>query len=153
MSKIRQLAVTTALFATLSACAQAAPPPQPLAPASATWTARMDQQMTAMHALHDQMAEAKTPEAREALMASHRELMQSGMQMMRGMGPGPSQRGMAGMGTGMGSGGRGPGVMHGTAGTPADRAARQAWTEKRMEMMQSMMQLMVDRLPPEPAKQ
>ena len=122
--------------------------------------AGMDQHMTAMRSLHEQMANAKTPEERNALMAAHRGLMQSGMQMMGGMGPGAGAHGMAGMGPGMGAGmgagmgpgGAGSGAMRGNAGAPADWAARQQWMEKRMEMMQSMMQLMVDRLPPEPAK-
>ncbi|MEP7208818.1 MAG: hypothetical protein ABI920_17935 [Casimicrobiaceae bacterium] len=124
------------------------------------WATRMDQQMTAMRSLHEQMVNAKTPEERNASMAAHRALMQNGMQMMGGMGPGVGTHGMAGMGPGMGAGmgagmgpgGASPGAMHGNAGAPADWAARQQWMEKRMEMMQSMMQLMVDRLPPEPAK-
>ena len=114
--------------------------------------ARMDQQMTAMRSMHDQLANAKTPEERAALMEANRGLMQNGMQMMDGMGTGMGAHGMAGMGAGMGSSGAGSAAMHGNAGPPADWATRQQWMEKRMEMMQSMMQLMVDRLPPEPAK-
>ncbi|MEO7852980.1 MAG: hypothetical protein ABIR94_12110 [Rubrivivax sp.] len=95
-------------------------------------------------------------EQRNALMAAHKPMMQNGMQMMSGAGPGAGPHGMAGMGAGMGSGmgpgGAGPGAMHGSAGAPADWAAKQQWMETRMEMMQSMMQLMVDRLPPEPVK-
>ncbi len=53
----------------------------------------------------------------------------------------------------MGPGDAGSSAKHGKNGAPADWAIRQQWMEKRMEMMQSMMQLMVDRLPPEAAKQ
>ena len=146
MIDFRKLAIAVAFGAAMSAIAQtpAANPPE--------WTARMDQQMTAMRSLHEQMANAKTPEERNALMASHRALMQNGMQMMGGMGLGMGPHGLAGMGSGMGPGGAGPGAMHGNAGAAADPATRQQWMEKRMEMMMSMMQLMVDRLPPEPAK-
>lgn len=98
--------------------------------------ARMDEQMTAMRAMHDRMARAKSPEERNALMAEHHQLMQDGMGMMGGMGPGP-KGGMSGM----------MGNMQG----PGDPAARQQMMEKRMEMMQSMMQMMMDRLPA-PAK-
>lgn len=154
MIDFRKLAIVAALGSAMTAFAQA-----PAAEQS-DWTARMDQQMTAMRSLHEQMANARTPEERNALMASQRALMQSGMQMMGGMGPGNGPHGMAGMGSGMGSGmgpgrgmaGAGPGAMHADASAPADWAARQQWMEKRMDVMQSMMQLMVDRLPPDAAK-
>lgn len=103
--------------------------------------ARMDDHMTAMRAMHERVARARTPEERNALMAEHHKLMQDGMGMMGGMGPG-AKGGMGGMGGMMGN----PGAMAG------DPAARQQWMEKRMEMMQSMMQMMMDRLPPAPAK-
>lgn len=127
----------------LSGCAQisrghAAHHPGASAPAAgqAMPMARMDEHMTAMRAMHERLARARTPEERNALMAEHHKLMQEGMGMMGGMGPG----GMGGM---MGPG---AGPMAG------DPAARQQWMEKRMEMMQSMMQMMMDRLPPAPAK-
>jgi hypothetical protein len=162
MNDFRKLAITVA-----AACALGGPmsaTAQTAVTASPEWAAQMDQQMTAMRSMHDQMASAKTPAERNALMAAHRAVMQNGMQMMGGMGPGMGQHGMAGMGPGMGpgmgagmSGGMGPrsagpGAMPGQAGTPEDWAARQLWMEKRMEMMQSMMQMMVDRMPAEPAK-
>lgn len=37
--------------------------------------AAMDQQMKAMQAMHEKMVAAKTPEARQALMAEHMALM------------------------------------------------------------------------------
>ncbi|MHB1111629.1 MAG: hypothetical protein ACYC03_00245 [Acidovorax defluvii] len=87
-------------------------------------------QMKAMQQMHEQMVAAKTPDERNALMAEHMKLMQSGMNMMGGMG-------------GMGAGA--------TAGNPADMAARQGMLEHRMDMMQSMMQMMMDRMPSTPA--
>jgi hypothetical protein len=99
--------------------------------------ARMDEHMTAMRAMHERVARARTPEERNALMAEHHRLMQDGMGMMGGMGG--ANGCMGGM---MGR----PGAMAG------DPATRQQWMEKRMEMMQSMMQMMLDRLPPAPAK-
>lgn len=156
MNSLRKIVIVAALGAAMSAIAQTS------ATTPSEWAASMDQQMTAMRSLHEQMATAKTPEERNALIAAHRSLMQNGMQMMGGMGPGVGPYGMGGMrgaggmgpsmGGGMGPGGAGPGAMHGNAGAPAEWATRQQWMEKRMEMMQSMMQLMVDRLPPEPAK-
>jgi hypothetical protein len=89
---------------------------------------RMDAQMKTMREMHDKMMAAKTPEARNALMAEHMKAMQEGMTMMEGMSPG----GMGGM--------------------KGDMAARQQLMEKRMEMMHSTMQMMMDRLPAGPAK-
>lgn len=96
-------------------------------------------QMKAMQQMHEQMMAAKTPDERNALMAEHMKLMQSGMNMMGSMGS------MGGMGS-MGSMGAGA-----TAGNPADMAARQGMLEQRMDMMQSMMQMMMDRMSSVPA--
>ena len=137
------LAATAALG--LAGCAQTPPGHSAhhpgasvAAPGQPMPMARMDEHMKAMRTMHERMARAKTPEERNALMAEHHKLMQDGMGMMSGMGPG----GMAGMGGMMGN-------MQGPGGDPA---ARQQMMEKRMEMMQSMMQMMMDRLPPVPAK-
>ena len=80
-------------------------------------------QMDAMHAMHDRMLRAKTPEERNALMAEQMKLMQGGMAMMNGMGPA---------------------TMMG--GAPGDMAARASGLEQRMDMMQAMMQMMMDRI-------
>jgi hypothetical protein len=64
----------------------------------------------------------------KALMAEHMKLMHDGMGMMGGM------RGMGGMG-----------MMGG------DPAQRQQMMDKRIDMMQSMMQMMMDRMEPAPA--
>ena len=90
--------------------------------------ALMDTQMKAMGAVHDKMMAAKTPEERNALMAEHMQAMQDGMTMMNGM----AARGMGGM--------------------KGDMAAHHQMMDKRMDMMQSMMEMMVDRLPAAPAK-
>ena len=86
--------------------------------------ARMESQTKAMREMHDKMMAAKTPEERNALMAEHMKAMQEGMTMMNGMSPG------------------------GMAGLKGDMAAHRQTMEKRMEMMQTMMQMMLDRLPP-----
>jgi hypothetical protein len=89
---------------------------------------RADAQMTAMREMHDRMMAAGTPGERTTLMADQMKTMQDGMEMMKGMGP----RGMAGM--------------------QGNAAARSQMTEQRMEMMESMMQLMMDRLAAAPSK-
>lgn len=101
--------------------------PMPMAGTGGTM-AHMDEHMKAMREMHDKMMRAKTPEERNALMAEHRKLMQEGMAMMGGMGPG----GMDAMG--------------------GDMATHQKMMEKRMEMMQSMMPMMMDCMPQAPAK-
>ena len=90
--------------------------------------ARMDDQMKAMHEMHDTMMAAKTPAERDALMAEHMKIMQNSMTMMNGMSPG------------------------GMRGRNSDMAARHQTMEARMEMMQATMQMMMDRLPAAPAK-
>lgn len=89
------------------------------------------EQMKAMQEMHEKMLAAKTPNERNALMAAQMTLMLNGMEMMGGMGH-------------MGGGA----MMH----KPADLAARQGAMEQRMEMMHSMMQMMMDRMPAVPAK-
>ncbi len=85
------------------------------------------QQMQAMQQMHDKMLAAKTPDERNALMLEQMNLMHGGMAMMGQMGsttmPGVS------------------GHMAGPDGT----------LEQRMEMMQSIMQLMMDRMQYAPA--
>ena len=91
--------------------------------------ARMANHMKAMREMHDRMMAAKTPEERNALMGEHKKTMQEGMGMMKGMG------GMAGR-----------------KSPPASMTERHAIMEQRMDMMQTMMEMMVDRLPQTPAK-
>ena len=107
----------------------------PAKPVNADKMASMDKQMKAMQAMHEKMASAKTPEERQALMAEHMKMMQDSMGMMKQMG------GMSGMGG-----------MQGGKGMSGNMADRQQMMEKRMDMMESMMQMMIDRTPSAPAK-
>lgn len=116
-------AAASAAKAPKAAAAKAAPA-RPVAKESMK---KMDQQMMDMRAMHDKMMNAKTPEERNALMADHMKAMQGGMAMMGGMGA-AAQDGMKG-------------------GIPADMATRQQMMEKRIEMMETMMQMMMDRMP------
>lgn len=144
MVTLRTLALATAAALALSACAQnpgglraadhAAHAP---AGAHAERMATMDRHMQAMHAMHEKMARAGTPQERQALMAEHMRLMHEGMAMMGGMGMGMGMRGMA---------------PAGAASAPMDMATRQQLMEKRMEMMHSMVQMMMDRMGPPPAQ-
>jgi len=86
-----------------------------------------DQQMKMMQEMHRKMAEAKTPDERAALMKDHMKTMQDGMAMMGQMGGG-----MMGGGMGMDDG-------------KAPMAMDPAMMKRRMDMMESMMQMMMDR--------
>ena len=97
--------------------------------------------MKAMREMHEKMMAAKTPEARNALMAEHMKVMQDSMAMMSGTGPG-GMGGMAGMGD-----------MKGMGPMGADMAAHHKKMEKHMEMMHAMMQMMTDRMAAMPGKQ
>lgn len=103
----------------------------------------MDTQMKAMREMHDKMMAAKTPEARNALMADHLKTMQDSMRMMNG-----AADGMGGM-----MGDRMGGMKSDMkGGLKSAMAARQQMMEKRLDMMQAMMQMMMDRQPAAPAK-
>ena len=84
--------------------------------------AQMDAQMQAMREMHEKMMSARTPEERQALMADHMKAMRDGMAMM-----GQMQPDSAGADRGM--------PMHHEA------------MGKRLDMMQMMMQMMMDRDP------
>ena len=84
----------------------------------------MHAQMTAMREMHEKMMAAKTSKERNALMAEDMKLMREGMNMMSEMSP-DGQNGMA-----------------------CDTTARDKAMEERMQMMQTVMQMMMDRLPP-----
>lgn len=93
--------------------------------------AGMDKQMDSMRDMHEKRMNAKSPEERNALMGDHMETMKDGMSMMGNMR-------MSGMGK--------------AAKMPKDIATRQMMLEKRMDMMQGMMQMMMDRMPAPAAK-
>jgi outer membrane murein-binding lipoprotein Lpp len=86
-----------------------------------------DRQMSRMHEMHQKMAAATTPEERSTLMKDHAKTMHDGMAMMGQM------RGMRGGGMG----GRGPAASR----APGDADLMQ----RRMDMMDMMMQMMMDR--------
>lgn len=138
--------------------AQANPAPTQTAPANATPDAatagdnsqRMDAQIAAMRQMHQKMMDAKTPEARQALMAEHMKTMQDGMAMMSSMSGMAGMGSMGGMGGMSGMGGAGKGGMNGKM--PSDMAAHHQMMAKRMELMEAMMQMMMDRLSATPAK-
>ncbi len=90
--------------------------------------AKMDAQTQAMRDMHEKMMAAKTPEERSALTAQHMKTMHDGMTMMNGM-PAGGMKSMTG-----------------------DMTMHHQMMEKRMEMMGATMQMMMDRLPPAPAK-
>ena len=108
-----------------------------------------DRQMKAMREMHKKMQAAKTPAERSALMDEHMKLMQSGTAMM---GAGNS----GGMGMGM--------MQQGAQAKPAAPAASgdsgmgggmmgmHAQMERRMAMMEQMMEMMVDRQAAMPSK-
>lgn len=98
---------------------------------------RVDAQMKSMGEMHEKMMAAKTPEERKALMAEHMKTMQDGMVMMNGMRPGAS---------GMGA------KRDMKAGMKNTMATHHQMMEKRMDMMQSMMQMTMDRMPVEVGK-
>ena len=148
MTSLRTTVITAIAFAALSACAQmpAVQPSTGMAAAPAASDKRMatmDMQMKSMRDMHEKMMRARSPEERNALKSEHAKLMQDGMAMMGGMGP----DGMSGM-----KGMHGMGAMPGDTPAPSDMAARQEMMEKHMAMMQSMMQMMMDQMPPAPVK-
>jgi hypothetical protein len=89
--------------------------------------AAMDPRMKNMWQMHQKMMDAKTPGERNALMTDQMNLMQNGMSMMGGMGAGAMM------------------------GKPGHMATRQVMMEQRLDMMQSMMQMTMDRMQSVPA--
>jgi hypothetical protein len=116
----------------------------PKSPSAATQSmAAMDGQMKTMREMHEKMMAAKTPEERKALMGEHMKTMQDGMAMMGKMN---STDAMSGMGHMKGMGGMDAGPKKG--GMSMDNMmAHHDMMEKRMEMMTTMMQMMMDRMP------
>lgn len=94
---------------------------------------QMDEHMKRMQALHEEMACAATAEDRQRLMGDQRREMQQGVALMRET-PDGSMAAGAGMDT------------TGHQGTPVDPQSQMQMMERRMDMMQTMMQAMMDRL-------
>ena len=107
----------------------AAPAASAATPASSEKMAAMDSKMKAMGEMHQKMMNAKTPEEKKALMAEHMKTLREGMKMMGMTGGG----GMAG--------------MHGQKPMPGDMGQHHQMMEKRMAMMEVMMQMMMDQMP------
>ena len=105
-----------ACFALLTACS---PPDRPAPKAADAAPAQMDMQMKSMQEMHEKMMAAKTPEERQTLMAEHMKAMQGGMAMM----------GQMKMPDAKGSG----------------KSMSPEMMGKRMDMMEMMMQMMMDR--------
>ena len=103
----------------------------------------METRMKAMKDMHQKMMDARTPAEKQALMPAHTKAMQDGMAMMKQMQSG--KHGMGGM-TGMTSMGEGK-VMQ------SEMAKREQMMVHHSTMMQSMMDMMMQRMPASPATQ
>ena len=143
MTTVRTLiALSVATLATACAGpgAVTAPPSSPLPAAdrsgqaaqtgTPTSMATMEPRMKAMHEMHHKVMTAKTPEERQMLMADHMKAMQGGMAMMNDMSAMP---GMGGMAEGK--------------GMPADMTKHHQMMAQRMDSMQMMMDMMMQRMP------
>ncbi len=140
------IALSVAALATACAGpgAVTAPPSSPLPAAdrsgqaaqtgTPTSMAVMEPRMKAMHEMHHKVMTAKTLEERQMLMADHMKAMQGGMAMMKDMSAMP---GMGGMAEGK--------------GMPADMAKHHQMMAQRMDSMQMMMDMMMQRMPNPPA--
>ena len=134
------VALLISVASMLVACNTAPTTPTTMAMAASPGTpppdhlAHLETQTKAMQAMHERMMAAKTPEERNSMMAEHMKSMQDGMKMMEGM----AKPGMAG--------------MHGMGGMSPEMNAHHAMMEKRMAMMQTMMKMMMDRMPATPAR-
>lgn len=119
---------------------QAVAAPTAVAAAAAPSDGAMPDMDAHMRAMHEKMAAARTPDERQALMNQHMRIMHGDTGALQGMGSMHSH----GMGVMSSQGGATGGGM---GGLPAMAQHHEAM-EKRMDMMMSMMQAMIDRLPP-----
>jgi len=94
--------------------------------------AQMDEHTQMMKALHEKVASATTPEARQILMDKQRAEMQDCMAMMNDMKKGEGKMGAMG------------GGMMEQKGAPPEANAQMQMMQKRMDMMEMMMQTMLD---------
>ena len=108
-----------------------------------------DARMRAMQEMHQKMVNASTPADRQALMADHMKAMQGGMAMMKEMHTRHGAGGMGGLGTMGSSGSAAPMAGMGAGkGMPTDMAKRHQMMADHMAMMQMMMDMMAERMPP-----
>jgi hypothetical protein len=156
MTTLRTLTALS-VAALLGACANPGPmnaaspsaSTAPMAMGASGSMAMQDSRMKAMQEMHQKMVNASTPAERQALMADHMKAMQGGMAMMKEMQAMHGAGGMGGMGM-MGSSG-GAASMAGMGdgkGMPTDMAKRHQMMADHMAMMQMMMDMMADRMPP-----
>ena len=112
----------------------------------------MDERMTAMQTMHQKMVSATTPAERQAMMAEHMKAMQGGMAMMKemhAMHGAPGGSGAGGMGMMGAPGGAAPMAGMGDGkGMASDMAKHHQMMTEHMAMMQMMMDMMADRMPP-----
>lgn len=156
MHTLRTLAVLS-VAALLGACSNPGPmkaaspsaSTAPMAMGASGSLAAPDSRMKAMHEMHQKMVNASTPADRQALMADHMKAMQGGMAMMKEMQAMHEVGGMGSMGM-MGSSGSASAMvgMGDGKGMPTDMAKRHQMMADHMAMMQMMMDMMVDRMPP-----
>ena len=112
----------------------------PSSGASMDMSSQMDEHTQMMKALHEKLMSALTPEARQIVMERQREEMQGCMATMNQMKQGDGMMGH--MGGGM-MGNMGGGMME-QKGAAADAAPQMRMMQKRMDMMEMMMQTMID---------
>lgn len=101
------------------------PPGAVTADPAAPTPGQMDSMMKSMQEMHDKMMAAKTPEERAKLMQEHMKVMRDGMAMMGQMRAGQGGMGMGAMG--------------------GEKSMDPEMMGKRMDMMEMMMQMMMDR--------
>ena len=97
---------------------------------------KMDVQMKAMGEMHHKMMNAKSPGERKAMTAEHMKTMHESMKMMGDTG---AKGGMGGMGD----------MAKKNDTMSAEMTMHHQIMEKRMAMMEMMMQMIMDRLPAE----
>ncbi|MDO9201993.1 MAG: hypothetical protein U1E12_09725 [Hydrogenophaga sp.] len=102
----------------------------------------MHDHMKKMQVMRDKMMNAKTPAERQALMDEHMKTMHEGMTMMKGMKDMKDMKEMGGM-----HGKPGMPGMAGMKDMPMDMAKHHQMMEMRMDLMQTMMEMMMQRMP------
>ena len=121
----------------------------PMAMGASGSMAAADSRMKAMQEMHQKMMTASRPADRQALMADHMNAMQGGMAMMKEMHAMHGANGMGNMGMMGSSGSAAPMTGMGDGkGMPNDMAKRHQMMADHMAMMQMMMDMMADRMPP-----
>ena len=149
------LSVTAIATACASPGTTSAAPPStgmaPMAMNEPSSMTTMDPRMKSMQEMHQKMMNATTTADRQALMADHMKAMQGGMAMMKEMQGMQAESGAGGMGM-MGTPSS-ANPMGGDKSMPPTMARRHQMMADHMAMMQMMMDMMADRMPPSAAGQ